>query len=65
MTRGRGNGRDELPTTFVPRWLAAAVLAALLASGALSAWLVIASKGDAQSRAEPTASAPPDARADE
>jgi hypothetical protein len=30
------------PTTLVPRWLAALVLAALLASGAISAWLILA-----------------------
>jgi len=30
-----------LPTSLVPRWLAALVLAALLGAGVLSAWLVL------------------------
>ena len=47
MPGGRSNEREDLPTTFVPRWLAALVLAALLASGALTAWLVLAPELDA------------------
>lgn len=30
-----------LPTRLIPRWLAALVLALLLAAGALSAWLLV------------------------
>jgi hypothetical protein len=32
---------EKLPTSLVPRWLAAAVLIAILGAGALSAWLVL------------------------
>jgi hypothetical protein len=65
MSGGRWNGRDELPTTFVPRWLAAVVLAALLASGALTAWLVLAPEGETLRVADPSSAARPEARADE
>jgi hypothetical protein len=34
--------RENHPSSLVPRWLAAAVLIALVAAGALSAWLVLA-----------------------
>jgi len=65
MSDGRWSGRDELPTTFVPRWLAAVVLAALLASGALTAWLVLAPDGDTPHAAVPTPPSQPAARAEE
>jgi len=34
--------RENRPATLVPRWLAAVVLIAIVAAGALSAWLVFA-----------------------
>jgi hypothetical protein len=45
------------PGASTPRWLAWVVLVALLASGALSTWLILAPEPDASASAPPSAAA--------